>query len=356
MDRLSLNTIIKPIFKVDNSYFYKYNNDFVEIGDIELTEYFLKIFQSSSYIKFEDLINLLQKEFKISQQEANELIEDLLEVGFLTEFKNKDRYTTNELFFSLFDNYNKLSMQQKLNESEVCILGLGGSTLIIQQLAQIGIGKITGLDFDTLEESNLNRQVIFKENDVGNLKSEILAKNLKEINSNIIYDFRNIYVDSQEKISDIISTADIIVLALDEPIIDSSIWVFNECKKQHKKIISGGVWGDEVTYTFFDYSLPNQPCYTCLMEQDLRSDKVIQNYISEIKGKKFANFNTTTIFVGSILAGIIATEIVKLLTNYSPPIKSGSSLTLNTTTWKLNVNEINVNGRCQNCLGELNGQ
>lgn len=356
MVRLTLNTIIKPIFKVDSSYFYKYNNDFVEIGDVELTEYFLKTFQSNSYVELESLINLLQKEFQIPQPEAENLIDDLLRVGFLTEFKNKDRYTTNELFFSLFDNCNKLSMQQKLNNSEVCILGLGGSTLIIQQLAQIGIGKITGLDFDTLEESNLNRQVIFKENDIGNLKSEILAKNLKEINSNIIYDFRNIYVDSQEKISDIISTADIVVLALDEPIIDSSIWVFDECKKQHKKIISGGVWGDEITYTFFDYSLPNQPCYTCLMEQDLRRNKVIRNYVSEIKGKTFSNFNTTTIFVGSILAGIISTEIVKLLTNYAPPIKSGSSLTLNTTTWKMEVNEIKINGRCQNCLGELNGQ
>lgn len=236
-----------------------------------------------------------------------------------------------------------------MKNSEICILGLGGSSLIIQQLAQLGIGKISGLDFDTLEESNLNRQVIFTEKDIGKLKNEALEENLRGINSELQYDFRNIYVNSQDSIKEIISSADIVIIALDEPIIDSSIWVYDECKRQRKKIISGGVWGDSITYTYFDYSLPEQPCYRCLFQEDLNKGDINKEYVNNIKGNSYTDFNTTTIFVGGILAGIISTEIVKILTGYSDSIPSGNILTMNTTTWELNVEKIICSELCKEC-------
>lgn len=352
--KLTINTIIKPIFKMKNSYFYKYNNDFIEISDVEIMDYILNILDGVEYLEMEALVQKIQEYFELEISDVNELIYDLLQIGFLTEFKEKDRYTTNELFFSLFNNPKKIELQKKIEDTEICVLGLGGSTLIIQQLAQIGIGKITGVDYDFLEETNLNRQVIFKEDDIGKLKTYALQKNLKEINSSIKYDFKNIFVDSKDKIANIISSADIVILALDEPIIDSSIWVFDECKKQKKKLISGGVWGDEVTYTFFDYSLPNQPCYTCLMEEELRKGDLIRNYIESIKGKHFADFNTTTIFVGSILAGIITSEIVKLITGYARPLESGTALSLNSSTWSISINKIEVTQYCDKCSGKCN--
>ncbi|NYS35289.1 ThiF family adenylyltransferase, partial [Streptococcus danieliae] len=149
-----------------------------------------------------------------------------------------------------------------------------------------------------------------------------------------------IYVDSQDSIKEIISSADIVIIALDEPIIDSSIWVYDECKRQKKKIISGGVWGYSITYTYFDYSLPKQPCYRCLFQEDSRKGDINKEYINNIRGGSYSDFNTTTIFVGGVLAGIISTEIVKILTGYSDNISSGKILTMNTTTWKLNIEEI----------------
>ena len=362
--KLILNTIIQPIFKLGESYFFKYNNSFVEIADIDFTEYVLSIFENNNSIELAELIQIIQKDFELSTDEVEELIDDLIDVGFLTEQTEKDRYFTNTLFFSLFNNKLKIEFQEKLKNSEICILGLGGSSLIIQQLAQLGIGKISGLDFDTLEESNLNRQVIFTEKDIGKLKNEALEENLRGINSELQYDFRNIYVNSQDSIKEIISSADIVIIALDEPIIDSSIWVYDECKRQRKKIISGGVWGDSITYTYFDYSLPEQPCYRCLFQEDLNKGDINKGdinkgdinkgdinkeYVNNIKGNSYTDFNTTTIFVGGILAGIISTEIVKILTGYSDSIPSGNILTMNTTTWELNVEKIICSELCKEC-------
>ena len=348
--KLILNTVIHPIFKMDESYFYKYNSDFLEIADIDFTEY---VFEANNSIELEELSRTIQKDLDLSSDEVHELINDLIDVGFLTEQIPKDRYFTNTLFFSLFNNRYKLEFQKKLTNSEVCVLGLGGSSLIIQQLAQAGIGKISGVDFDILEKSNLNRQVIFKEKDIGRLKNEALEENLHEINPDLEYDFRNIYVSSQNSVKDIISSADIVILALDEPIIDSAIWVYDECKRQKKKIISGGVWGDTVTYTYFDYSLPKQPCYRCLFQEDIKKGDINKEYVNNIRGKNYSDFNTTTIFVGGVLAGIISTEIVKILTGYSENISSGHMLTMNTTTWELNVEKINFSELCLECQEKL---
>lgn len=75
--------------------------------------------------------------------------------------------------------------------------------------------------------------------------------------------------------------------------------------------------------------------------------------MNNIRGKNYSDFNTTTIFVGGVLAGIISTEIVKILTGYSENISSGHMLTMNTTTWELNVEKINFSELCLECQEKL---
>ena len=115
--KLILNTIIQPIFKLGESYFFKYNNSFVEIADIDFTEYVLSIFENNNSIELAELIQIIQKDFELSTDEVEELIDDLIDVGFLTEQTEKDRYFTNTLFFSLFNNKLKIEFQEKLKNS-----------------------------------------------------------------------------------------------------------------------------------------------------------------------------------------------------------------------------------------------
>ena len=69
---------------------------------------------------------------------------------------------------------------KKIKDSHVLILGLGGAIQDVATLASLGVGKITGLDFDTVERSNLNRQYIYKEDDIGKLKQRQPNKGLKK--------------------------------------------------------------------------------------------------------------------------------------------------------------------------------
>ncbi len=342
------NTIIQPIFKVDKNYCYRYNNNFYQIENKEIIDILINLFDKKSVWDFNNLANAIIKRINMTSIEVYEILKILLEHGIITQKYTTNRYTTNLMFFSLFDNLNKKKYQDILSNSEVCVLGLGGSTLLIQQFAWLGIKKITGIDFDVIEEKNLNRQVLFKESNIGQLKNETLQKNVQEINSSIEYDFLNIYMKTEDDIIEIIKTADIVLLALDEPIIDSEMYVHKACKQQKKPLISSGVWGDIVTYMWFDYRNEKYPCYQCYLKMN-ESNIVANNYFKAIKGKSFSNFNTTTIFTASILAGVTTTELVKILTQYTQPFESGNILQINTSNWNINIEKIEKQNECSFC-------
>ncbi len=71
-----------------------------------------------------------------------------------------------------------------LANRKVCIIGLGAlGTIASQYLVRSGIGEISLIDPDTIEESNLHRQINYDLNDMGKLKSEVSKKKLQEINN-----------------------------------------------------------------------------------------------------------------------------------------------------------------------------
>lgn len=75
---------------------------------------------------------------------------------------------------------------QKLNNARVLVIGCGAlGSLCSMYLAASGIGTVGIADFDTIDLSNLQRQLFFKENELGKSKCEILAERLSEINTTV---------------------------------------------------------------------------------------------------------------------------------------------------------------------------
>jgi adenylyltransferase/sulfurtransferase len=78
------------------------------------------------------------------------------------------------------------SGQQKLSESSVVVVGAGGvKSPVLYYLAAAGIGRITIVDADRVEHSNLNRQILYQESDIGRYKAEAAAERLRALNSDI---------------------------------------------------------------------------------------------------------------------------------------------------------------------------
>lgn len=120
--------------------------------------------------------------------------------------------------------------QSKLEAARVAVLGVGGlggwSALT---LACCGIGEMLLVDFDTVEPSNLNRQVLYGEADIGRPKAGLAAERLRTFNSSIRIEVREERLDSEAAVAAAIEGHDLVVDAVDWPAHDIELWVNSAC-------------------------------------------------------------------------------------------------------------------------------
>lgn len=120
--------------------------------------------------------------------------------------------------------------QERLAKSRIAVLGVGGlggwSAL---NLACVGVGEMLLLDFDRVELSNLNRQVLFGESDIGRYKAVAAAERIKAFNSSIDVEPRVRRLDSEEAIAETIAGYDLVIDACDWPAHDIERWINSAC-------------------------------------------------------------------------------------------------------------------------------
>ncbi len=120
--------------------------------------------------------------------------------------------------------------QQRLREARVAVMGvggLGGSAAI--WLACCGVGEIWLIDGDRVEVSNLNRQMLYTEADIGELKVEAAARRLSAFNSSMRVTATAARLESQDDIAEFIAGADVVVDAADWPAHDIERWCNAAC-------------------------------------------------------------------------------------------------------------------------------
>lgn len=117
--------------------------------------------------------------------------------------------------------------QDKLKQSHVFVFGCGGvGSFAIEALVRAGIGSLTVVDFDRVEETNLNRQLIATTQSLGELKIEVMKERALLINPELNYQGFALYFD-QETVIDL-SQADYVIDAIDS--VNSKIELARRCQ------------------------------------------------------------------------------------------------------------------------------
>lgn len=105
---------------------------------------------------------------------------------------------------------------QKLNQSTVMIIGLGAvGGFVLEALARAGVGNLILVDFDTFEESNINRQILALNSTIGMKKTEAALARVNEINPDCKVNIIDCFVNSDTISSLFSSPVDFVVDAID---------------------------------------------------------------------------------------------------------------------------------------------
>lgn len=152
--------------------------------------------------------------------------------------------------------------QEKLLAARVMVLGLGGlGSPIALYLAAAGIGKLVLVDHDQVDASNLQRQIVHVDANIGHSKVESAAQQLRALRPDI--DLRLINERLGEKELDVLlPTVDLVVDGTDNLAIR---YALNDACLRHKvPWVSGAAVRFEGQIAVFDPRNPESPCYRCL--------------------------------------------------------------------------------------------
>jgi adenylyltransferase/sulfurtransferase len=153
--------------------------------------------------------------------------------------------------------------QQKLHDAHVVIIGMGGlGCPAASYLAAAGVGSISVIDHDHIEASNLQRQLLYRDADIGQSKAEVAARELRLINPHI-----NIFAHAlkQSEVTEIIAKADVVLDCCDN--FESRYQTNALCQKAGVALVSGAAIRMEGQLVSFAFGSKKTPCYNCLFPQ-----------------------------------------------------------------------------------------
>ncbi len=152
--------------------------------------------------------------------------------------------------------------QKKLQEAIVAIVGVGAlGTVAAELLARAGVGKLLLIDRDVVEESNLPRQILFIENDLGRSKAVAGKEKLEKINSSISVEAAAIHL--HPKNIDLLNASNLILDCTDN--LQTRFLLNDYCGKNQKPWIYAAAIRTQ-GYVF--PILPGKPCLRCFMKQE----------------------------------------------------------------------------------------
>lgn len=150
--------------------------------------------------------------------------------------------------------------QEKLSSSSVLCIGAGGlGSPLALYLAAAGVGRLGIVDFDVVDFSNLQRQIIHGESKIGKLKVESAKERIKEINSDVEVETYNVRLTSENAL-DILKNYDVIVDGTDN--FATRYLVNDACVLLGKPNVYGSIFRFEGQVSVFDAK--RGPCYRCL--------------------------------------------------------------------------------------------
>lgn len=190
--------------------------------------------------------------------------------------------------------------QQKLLDSHVLIIGAGGlGSPVAMYLASAGVGQITIADNDEVDLSNLQRQILHRNNDIGRPKVDSARDTLADLNPDVQITPLNILIDGTT-LASLVAKADLVVDASDN--FATRFAINSACVNTGTALVSGAAIRMEGQLSVFLPKQADSPCYRCLYSEGAEPDQTCSE-------------NGVLAPVVGVIGSLQALEAIKVLLN-----------------------------------------
>jgi molybdopterin-synthase adenylyltransferase len=262
------------------------------------------------------------------------LIEDAAADSDWLSAAEQDRYDRQLEYFGELarGRVDRAACQARLRDARVVVLGLGGlGAWALWSLAAAGVGHLVGVDGDVVERSNLNRQTLYREDDLGSPKAAVTARTIAAFNSGISFEPVARRLDSKHAVAAVVRGADFVIEAADWPPYRLSRWVNAACAEAGVPHVGASQFPPLVRIgpTFVP---GRRGCLGCLEESARRRDPLFDE-LAEWRQRAdtlAATFAPACSLIGAVLSG----DVIHHLTGLAEPATLGASLLIDIRTFQ----------------------
>ena len=225
--------------------------------------------------------------------------------------------------------------QTRLLNARALIIGLGGiGSPVAMYLASSGVGELVLCDFDRVELTNLQRQIVHHTDDLGRLKTESAQDEIRALNPDVQVTALATNL-SGKQLEEEVHLADVVIDASDN---FSTRFALNAaCVGAGTPLVAGAATGWRGQVTTIHPGLPGAPCYRCLYPDDASSDR-----------EDCASAGVFAPLTG-IIGCIQTAESLKILLGVGNPL-SGRLVQVDAMTMKWRETRFTQDPRCPACV------
>jgi molybdopterin/thiamine biosynthesis adenylyltransferase len=202
-----------------------------EIDDEDGTVWQLLGLMDGTRTREEIVTAMLEARPQMSAPEAEDALDALIDAGYVedaaappppsltpAEVERYDRAFTYYAWVDLTPRPSRFETQAMLKAARVVVLGLGGTgSAVASSLIAAGVGNLHCVDFDRIEPSNLTRQLLYTEDDLGASKVDVAVERLRRQNSFATVTGEEVRVAGRDDVARLMRDRDLLVLSADQP-------------------------------------------------------------------------------------------------------------------------------------------
>jgi len=223
--------------------------------------------------------------------------------------------------------------QQRLKRSSVVVIGAGGLGIPASvYLAAAGVGRVGIVDDDVVEKSNLHRQTMYSEDDLGMAKAQVAARKLRQVNPHVSIDAHEMRLDSSNAL-EVLKEYDFVVDCTDN--FPARYLINDACVLLGKPDVYASIFRFDGQASVFDAK--KGPCYRCLFPEPPPPESVQDCAVAGVLG-----------VLPGIMGSIQAAQTINLVVGNGKPLV-GRLLLFNASDMSFSEVRIGKNPDCPVC-------